>query len=141
MFSKLKNQVDNLTSKVVENIDSGIEKTKEFSENTLNQADTVYEDEVKTFLTENKEKVKEMAMENELFSKLVVDGLTRSVAIPIIATIVYNLLPSPIQFIVNEDSFVSFVGNNLSLLETILELSIAPDTIIESTIEATSAFL
>lgn len=133
-------KTNELKNAATETIDNGVEKTKEVSTSAINNVaqktdvmkesannaiksvDLIYEEKVKTFLTENSELVKEKAMENKLFSRLMVEGLTRSVAVPIIATIIYNILPSPIQFLVEEDSFVYFVENNLELLEALLDL-------------------
>lgn len=86
--------------------------------------DAVYEEKIKVFLEDNAKMVKEEAMKNENFARLMVEGLTVAFAIPIIATIVYNLLPGPIQFVVEEDTFVSFVDEHINLFIDILTLEI-----------------
>lgn len=126
--SKGVDTASNTVSSGVESIkastNSAIDKSVESINSGKNKMDAVYEEKIKVFLEDNAKMVKEEAMKNELFARLMVEGLTVAVAIPIIATIVYNLLPGPIQFVVEEDTFVSFVDEHINLFIDILTLEI-----------------
>ena len=133
-LSIVSNQVDSVKVTAGDTLDKSIEKASEIKtsatesiENTKKEMSETYEEKIKVFLDENTQMVKEEAMKNELFARLVVEGLTVAVAIPIVATIIYNVLPGPIQFVVEEDTFVSFVDENINLFIDILDLAIEVD--------------
>ncbi len=142
MMNKAKEQASNAAEKM----DSGLDQVKSISGSTVNavgdsalnlknssvgkikelstSADKLYAEKVKSFIKENAETVKASLLENKMFANVMKDGLTIATAVPVMAFIIYNLLPGPIQFIVDEEDFVDFIEGNILFLNNVLDLKI-----------------